>query len=94
MPGEVLIADFELPEPPERWWTVTLAIPRDGDQPLIDPDMRLPVALEARLLSDQSVLEFRVPAVDEVAAIVAATQVMRVLLGRWPGLLSAGVRAG
>jgi hypothetical protein len=55
--------------------------------------VRLPPGLELDLLSEQSVLSLRVPAVDEVAAIVAASQVVRVLLGRWPGLLSAGVRA-
>jgi hypothetical protein len=84
--------DLELPDPPEEWWTVTPEIPRRGDEPLVDPGMRLPAGLELDLLSDQSVVEMRVPAADEVAAIVAASQVVRVLLGRWPGLLSAGVR--
>jgi hypothetical protein len=84
--------DLDLPEPPQAWWTVTLEIPRCGDEPLVDPGMRLPAGLELDLLSEHSVVEMRVPAVDEVAAIVAASQVVRVLLGRWPGLLSAGVR--
>lgn len=84
--------DLELPEPAEAWWTVTLEIPRRDDEPLVDPGVRLPAGLELDLLSDQSVLSLRVPGADEVAAIVAASQVVRVLLGRWPGLLSAGVR--
>lgn len=82
--------DLDLPEPPLAWWSVTLKIPRDGDEPLVDPGLRLPPELELGLLSE-SVVSMRVPAVDEVAAIVAASQVVRVLLGRWPGLLSAGV---
>lgn len=94
VPQDLEPLDLELPEPPERWWTVSLTIPRDGDRPLVDEGVRLPLTLEARLLSDQSVLELRVPGEDEVAAIVAATQVVRVLLGRWPGLLSAVVRLG
>jgi hypothetical protein len=84
--------DLGLPEPPEPWWVVTLSVPRNGEGPLVDPGVRLPPGLELDLLSEQSVLSLRVPAVDEVAAIVAASQVVRVLLGRWPGLLSAGVR--
>jgi hypothetical protein len=84
--------DLDLPDPPLAWWTVTLEIPRAGDEPLVDPGVRLPADLELDLLSDQSVVEMRVPAADEVTAIVAASQVVRVLLGRWPGLLSAGVR--
>ena len=82
--------ELDLPEPPAAWWTVTLEIPRAGDEPLVDPGMRLPADLELDLLSDQSVLSLRVPAVDEVAAIVAASQVVRVLLGRWPGCCRRG----
>lgn len=85
--------ELDLPEPPLPWWTVTLMIPRQGDEPLVCPGVRLPAELELDLLPDQSVLSMRVPGADEVAAIVAASRVVRVLLGKWPGLASASVQA-
>jgi len=84
--------DLELPEPPEPWWTVTVTVRDDGGgRPLVEPGLRVPAELELELLS-QSVLSVRVPGRDEVDAIVAASQVVRVLLGRWPGLASASVQ--
>lgn len=83
--------ELEVPAPPEPWWSVSLTLP-SSREPLVDPGMRLPAALELELMAERSVIALKVPAADEPAAIAAACMVVRVLLGRWPGLVSAEVQ--